>query len=369
MARSTKTKKKNKTEPQLPRPARTPDEIWQRNPEIIRQFLKIRPEYEQLCAEVEYILRKKIAELGIETSTIASRAKTLNSFLEKLQRKRYDSPFDQLTDLAGARVVCLYGADVAKVAAMIRAEFTIDDEVDKVDQLGPDQFGYGARHFILRLGKASSGARYDDLKTLQCEVQVRTVVQDAWAIIQHHMVYKRESQVPTQLQRKLNSLAGLFETVDDQFERIREEREAYVAEVRDSVSQPAAFLENELNLDTFKEYLKWKFPERPVETWNGQARLVLDGLVFAGSKLLRDVDGIISKTAGARAAILKDREAREHLTPKDVSLPSNEDGSLPSNLEAALALSLTAPNGVKLIPWGSAHVEKLISEHRRSDKG
>jgi ppGpp synthetase/RelA/SpoT-type nucleotidyltranferase len=82
-------------------------------------------------------------------------------------------------------------------------------------------------------------------------MQVRTVVQDAWAIIQHHLVYKRESQVPSHLQRKLNSMAGLLETADDQFESIRREREAYIAEVRESLAKPALFLENELNLDSF----------------------------------------------------------------------------------------------------------------------
>ena len=36
---------------------RTPAEVWQRSPEIIQRFLEIRRDYEQLCAEIEYILR------------------------------------------------------------------------------------------------------------------------------------------------------------------------------------------------------------------------------------------------------------------------------------------------------------------------
>jgi len=284
MARTGDDKKTRKKQPagKAKRIGRTPDDIWQRNPEVIKEFLQVRRDYEQLCAEVEYILRKRITDQAIETSAITSRAKTLNSFLEKLQRKQYDRPFDELTDLAGVRVVCLYRSDIAKVADIIRSEFAIAEDVDKLDELRVDQFGYGARHFIVRLGKTSSGARYDALKQLPCEVQVRTVVQDAWAIIQHHMVYKRESQVPKQLQRKLNSLAGLFETVDDQFERIREERETYLAEVRGSTAKPNAFLEHELNLDSFKEYLKWNFPDRAVEAFDGQTRLVLDALLASG---------------------------------------------------------------------------------------
>ena len=337
----------------------TMDEVWQRKPEVIKQFLQVRPDYEQLCVEVEYILCKRIAEGKIETASISSRAKTLNSFLEKLQRKHYDNPFEQLTDLAGVRVVCLYHGDIAKVAEFIRSEFKVIEDVDKLDELGVDQFGYGARHFVVQLGKTSSGARYDDLKEFVCEVQVRTVVQDAWAIIQHHMIYKREAQVPTQLQRKLNSLAGLFETVDDQFERIREERDAYLTEVRCSTDKPSAFLENELNLDTFKEYLMWAFPSRGLEAWDGQARVVLDYLLFAGHKTLGEVDGIVKKTAEAPKAILK--ELRDNVTTCD-------DGTVPSSLEPAFALALTAPGWEKLFPAWRSQTVRLIRKYRADHK-
>lgn len=293
------------------------------------------------------------------TSAITSRAKTLYSFLEKLQRKQYESPFDELTDLAGVRVVCLYRSDIEKVAEIIRSEFVIAEDVDKLDELRVDQFGYGARHFIVRLGKTSSGARYDDLKQLPCEVQVRTVVQDAWAIIEHHLVYKRESQVPTQLQRKLNSLAGLFETVDDQFEHIREEREAYLAEVRGSVAKPGTFLEHELNLDSFKEYLKWSFPDRAIEEFDGHALIVLDGLRAAEYRTLRDLDALLKKTATERDAFYK---KLGHAAMRAA------DGSLPSAGQAATALALTAPNWKELIPWSTDAIEAItnyLSERKR----
>jgi ppGpp synthetase/RelA/SpoT-type nucleotidyltranferase len=296
------------------------------------------------------ILRKRILDRGIETSLISSRTKTLNSFLEKLQRKNYDKPFEQLTDFAGVRVVCLYRGDLAKVAEVIREEFVVVEDVDKVDELGADQFGYGARHYILQLGKSSSGARYDDLKKLVCEVQVRTVVQDAWAIIQHHIVYKRESQVPTQLQRKLNSLAGLFETVDDQFERIRSERDAYVVDVRQSAGAPDAFLENELNLDSFKEYLTWAFPGRGLEAYQGQGQLCLDGLLVAGYKTLLDVHRIVGETDTARKELIRELGER---------IPRPDDGSVPANVEVALALALTSPTWEGLIPWRSTWVDTI----------
>jgi len=339
--------------------ALTPDEAWVREPETVRRYLAVRGDYEQLCTEVEYILRKKIAERKIETAAITSRAKTLNSFLEKLQRKHYSNPFTEITDLAGVRVVCLYRSDVDSVAEAIRSNFEVVEETDKTRELALDQFGYSARHFIVRLGKASSGARYDDLKALTCEIQVRTVVQDAWAIIQHHMVYKRESQAPPQVQRKLNSLAGLFETADDQFERIRQERETYLAEVRESAAQPVAFLENELNLDTFREYLKGSFPERGAEAWEGQSRLVLDGLIAAGFKTLRDVDTAIKETAASR---------RDVVAKLGKEIKRCPDGTLPANLDAALAVALKAKEWKKLIPFGEDWI-RIIDKARRGEAG
>jgi hypothetical protein len=72
MARTSrsKTTRNGATAPKAQRLGSTPDDIWQWNPEIMRRFLPIRRDYEQLCAEVEYILRKRIADRGIETSSI-----------------------------------------------------------------------------------------------------------------------------------------------------------------------------------------------------------------------------------------------------------------------------------------------------------
>jgi putative GTP pyrophosphokinase len=336
-----------------PTPTPTPDDIWRRDPETVRRYLTVRPDYKQLCVEVEYILRKRISEIGVETAAVTSRAKTLDSFLEKLQRKHYADPFTEITDLAGVRVVCLYRSDVPRVAEVIRSEFDVIEDADKVKDLGVDQFGYAARHFIVSLGKASSGARYDDLKGLRCEVQVRTIVQDAWAIIQHHMVYKRESQAPPEVQRKLNSLAGLLETADDQFERIRQERETYVARVRASAEKPVTFLENELNLDTFREYLSQRYPDRAVESWDGQARVTLDGLLAGGFRRLRDLDKAIEDTASAREALISELD----------NVTKAADGTVPSNIEPALALVLTAPNWRELIPF-SPKWQTIIGRYR-----
>ncbi|MCP2054328.1 UNVERIFIED_ORG: ppGpp synthetase/RelA/SpoT-type nucleotidyltransferase [Pseudomonas fluorescens] len=271
------------------------DDMWTKNPAIIKKFLDAKPQFEQLCNEVEYILKKKVSAAQIETSFLGSRAKTLNSFLEKLNRKSYTAPFDQLDDLAGVRVVCLYSSDISNIIDIIRNEFEIVQEIDKREELETNKFGYIGNHFIIRLGTNYSGARYDDLRTLRCEIQVRTVVQDAWSIIQHHMVYKKESQVPSNLIRKLNGLAGLFETVDDQFEFIRMQRDIYLDSIRESKNAPSDFLENEINYDSLVEFMQWRYDETFDEADREMVSIILD--VFKEIKIstLKDIENLLVK--------------------------------------------------------------------------
>lgn len=335
-------------------------ELLSHRPEVIEKFVRDRSKYEELCAEVVFILKKRIRECGIETASITSRVKTEESFREKLKRKHYTDPI-QLTDLAGTRVVCLYRDDVDKVIDIIRADFTVVEHTNKFDELGVNKFGYGAQHLLVQLGKSSSGARYDDLKELVCEVQIRTVVQDAWAIIQHHLLYKSESQMPTQLQRKLNCLAGLFETVDDQFEMIKAKRESYLNEVRHTAGTWATFLESELNLDTFKKYIVLEYPDRRVETFDGQMRLVLDGLLAAGYKTLNDLDCVMRETAVERRVLVE----------WIAGARSSSHGTIletPSVFEAAYALALKDPNWHELIPFAEK-TQEIIRQHRELHPG
>lgn len=88
----------------------------------------------------------------------------MDSFLEKTQRKTYNDPITEITDFAGVRVVCLYTDDLPKVEKVINEHFEIIEKTDKLTNKKTDEFGYGAIHFVVKLGKTSSGARYDDLK-------------------------------------------------------------------------------------------------------------------------------------------------------------------------------------------------------------
>jgi putative GTP pyrophosphokinase len=289
------------------------DGMWLKKPEIIKQFIDQRSDYEKLCAEVAYILTRQLNNAQVEFSTITHRAKTLNSFLEKIQRKTYNNPIVEVTDLAGVRIVCLYNDDLEKVENIISEHFEIVEKIDKLADKKTDEFGYGAIHFVVRLGKTSSGARYDDLKNYLCEIQTRTVLQDAWAIIDHHLVYKNESNIPTVLRRKLNLLAGNFESADEEFKRIRDERQEYLTEIEESKISSEQFLDNELNLDSFVRYAQWKFPDLPSGTQVVDVPFFLNPLMDNKLKKLVELDKIVDKGLKAYNQYLSEN-GRDFLT-------------------------------------------------------
>jgi hypothetical protein len=181
------------------------------------------------------------------------------------------------------------------VERTIGENFEIIEKIDKLTGVGKEEFGYGAVHFVVKLGQSFSGARYDDLKDSVCEIQTRTVLQDAWAIIDHHLVYKNESSVPTILRNRLNRLAGSFAAVDDEFKQIRDEREQYLAGIEKSKASAGLFLDNELNLDSFVEYAQWKFPDLPSGVQIVDAAFFLTPLVDAGLKKLIELDPLVEK--------------------------------------------------------------------------
>ena len=63
--------------------------------------------------------------------------------------------------------------------------------------LKTSEFGYMDDHYIVRLPKECKGPRYNDIKPLKCEIQVRTISMDAWDAVSHHLDYKQKIDIPS----------------------------------------------------------------------------------------------------------------------------------------------------------------------------
>jgi hypothetical protein len=171
------------------------------------------------------------------------------------------NPFDEITDLVGARVVALFLSDLKLYDQIIRSTFDVIDFDDKVAAASDDTFGYMSVHYICRLGTSHAGPRYAGIGSQAFEVQLRTIVMDAWANVSHHLAYTTDSSIPSELRRDFFALSGLFYVADQHFElffheAIKRQTQATSAIAGGSTTQLP------LDLETVTALLEQLYPAR-----------------------------------------------------------------------------------------------------------
>lgn len=272
--------------------------------ELEEKYKLLRPRYEKLSEVMCEVLKAKVKENCLKVTPITYRAKTTESFLDKAKSKEYSDPLSEITDLAGVRIVCMYESDINKIEDIIQSEFKVCERVDKRKEAGSDKMGYLGFHFIVQLRDHCSGPHYDGLHALKCEIQVRTILQDAWALISHHLVYKEESSIPSKIRRDLNNVASLLEIAQGVFDTAKEKIESYVIEIHQKETIPDEFLSQPVDYETLYAYTQWKYKDLPVsEKWH--MRLFSD-LNLQKYPTLREIDDVIEKTKYAVMAYQKE---------------------------------------------------------------
>lgn len=158
----------------------------------VRIFSEIRPHYEQMACCLEAVLQEP-ARVHDLLLIVQSRAKGVASFAEKIQRKRYGDPLNEMSDLCGVRVIAHTLADVDIVCRYLEQHFDVlpDESDDKREGLKAVEFGYLSRHYEVRF---KPGVFLEDIvpedlvaRRLKAEVQVRTILQHAWADIEYEL--------------------------------------------------------------------------------------------------------------------------------------------------------------------------------------
>jgi ppGpp synthetase/RelA/SpoT-type nucleotidyltranferase len=192
---------------------------------------------------------------------IECRAKTPESFLEKLERKsyKYQNPFAEITDLTGGRVITFYQDSVPRIVEIIRREFAIDEEnsFDKSAALKVEEFGYRSIHLVVTLSESRVAlGEWKRFAGIKFEIQVRSILQHAWANMSHKFDYKVTSQAPRDLQRKLFRLSALLELADEEFKTLLDQSEAISEEYRSDVR--SGKLDIPLDLDSLREFIHEK---------------------------------------------------------------------------------------------------------------
>ncbi len=169
----------------------------------------------------------KQSNLG-EVTKIEGRVKDQDECIKKFQRKyqgRLETEGhaytikDYLSDLIGIRIICLYEDQVALVSETLKEHFNIIDVTDKIAAMEgtEDLFGYKGLHMDLAAGTATLNR--DDIANCPFEVQIRSLIQDTWSVLDHKIKYKKS--IPNNLKRRINVLSALFELADREFKEIR----------------------------------------------------------------------------------------------------------------------------------------------------
>ncbi len=192
--------------------------------ECVLAFEARRPTQVRFTAKLESLIQDLVRAENIIFHLTESRTKEVQSFREKASRptKAYESPLDEITDLSGVRIIAYYQDEVDEIGGIIEAEFAVDTCNSVIHKPEGAEFGYLSRHYVVQLSpKRATLSEWSEFAGLKAEIQVRTVLQHAWAAVSHKLQYKREEDVPVPLRRKLFRLSALFELADDEFMSLR----------------------------------------------------------------------------------------------------------------------------------------------------
>ena len=215
---------------------------------ILQEYQDNLPRFREIEAQVRDSLKRTFADAGLLVAAIESRIKAYDSLAGKLELKgqKYSSLAD-ITDILGLRVITFYIDDVDKVASAVERLFDIDwdNSVDKRKIHDTDSFGYLSLHYICSVPDFP----------YRFEIQMRTLLQHAWANMDHDTGYKSGVEIPKRYMRNMSRLAGMLELVDDEFSKIRIELTDYRRRVQ-ALVRSGNLDEVPIDGDTFRSYLE-----------------------------------------------------------------------------------------------------------------
>ena len=268
---------------------------------VRKEYENRRIRFEDLASSIHRACEAILESNDVPYHSIKSRVKSLTSTLDKLVRKHYKPSLDELEDLVGIRIICLYPLHIDPIVKLLEQEFTIHEKVDKRPAPGTTQFGYSSVHLICALTNTRRAPlpEHTGLQDMRFEIQVRTILQDAWAEIEHGLIYKSEMAAPEGIKRQIARVSAVLEMADEHFQRVYELREAYAGKLKQSDLKELR--DEPLNIDSLLEVIQRKYPWahgwqeiHGPELWADVSRLLSD-MKELGITTVRQLMSVIDK--------------------------------------------------------------------------
>jgi predicted RNase H-like nuclease/ppGpp synthetase/RelA/SpoT-type nucleotidyltranferase len=207
----------------------------------VQSYASLYPVVTDATAGYVALVTTLLDDAGINYLSVTGRTKSVASFAGKANRMvdgrpAFADPLREITDQIGVRVITFVHSDVAAVADLLADQLRVLDDRDMGQETAQEgRFGYASRHVLVTLDDARAASpEFAPLRDRTASVQVRTVLQHAWAEFEHDIRYKGsipEEHAPD-LDRRFTLAAGLLELADREFSMIRDRLRASMADSR-----------------------------------------------------------------------------------------------------------------------------------------
>lgn len=273
--------------------------------ELVEWYIKERPAYVNLANKVESIIKEVLDSEGAKYYSISSRAKEIDSFISKASKEKYNDPQKQLQDLAGIRIITYVKSEVNLCCELIKPLFNLDDKnsSDKGKELGHDKVGYRSVHYVATLNEERFILpEYKLFEGLYFEIQIRTILEHAWADIAHDRSYKFKGEFPPEydIERRFALASATLELVDREFDSIAKTLDEYESE--EERKTESGKLDSPINITSLDKYLSNKLSKsiknkKINAIFNNGEDEIIEELLNYGIYTIEDLDKLIDNSS------------------------------------------------------------------------
>lgn len=190
------------------------------------------PGWRARLVRVQEIVQKEFEKFRDQAETLIIRAivprttiKEVTSVTAKIEANRENHStysLNDVEDLVGIKILCPYPTDVKEVIRLMRKQdgFEVKPDSDSAARREKAE-GYRGYHFTIQL-KYPLIVNNEDLMGIKCEVQVKTMTEEAWDAKTHDVTYKPKRYIDPDLQRAMRLVSDELKVLDDWSESLRD---------------------------------------------------------------------------------------------------------------------------------------------------
>ena len=221
-----------------------------------RLYIRRFPIYKRAAKRVKGTVGEMVDDFATDglfrVALVKARVKEFASLKRKVESREIqdeEKALDEIKDIVGIRIVTNNISDVKRIFDGIKGLGSVSYEEDSLQNYlhSPQDSGYRALHFTVYCTVDYKGSQH----RVACEVQVRTLFQDAWSTLTHEDIYKTQQNLPSMILKLSRRLADQLRVLDD-----------IAQDIRDAISQEVAIENLPSDAPSTKEGLAFVYEEQ-----------------------------------------------------------------------------------------------------------